>query len=107
LSLVCCGSGSGVSSSEPLRDLTSAQAMELCAQWEREYPATNVTCNGSSETIGGSGSCAMIRGGSIPADCPATAGQAEACVDATYNDPCMMGSGGDACVPLALCGGSG
>lgn len=91
--LMACGggsSGSGVSGSKKLSDLTAEESRKLCEySVEAEDGPRTVTCdNGDKIEISGDEECDTASADDFPESCTATVSDAEDCFEALGDNPC-------------------
>lgn len=104
LMVVACGgsSGSGVSGTKKLVELTASEQDKLCSfEVEAEGGPRTVDCGGGTMvTIHDKGTC-LADFSQISPSCTATVKQAEQCFDAIGMDPCNFGGG--TCTAVLQC----
>jgi len=98
------GTDSGVDGSKPIGSLSASEQQDLCAYTvDVEGGPRTVACGDFDVEIAGVAECVENLAG-VPATCPATVEESEACAAAIGDDPCH-GFGSDACDPLLACAG--
>lgn len=95
LVVAACGggsSGSGISSSKKLADLSTEESRKLCEyDIKVEKGPRTVTCDdGSTHDVEDASVCASVEGAPVGASCTATVGDAEDCFEALGDDPCNV-----------------
>ena len=86
--LAGCG---GLRDGKELRDLDKEDARELCKEYEEVKTATCKRKGYSEEVSVGGPECALEGGGdAVLSSCTATVEDYRACMDALFEDPCLI-----------------
>jgi len=95
------GSGSGVTGTKKLTELSTTEQDQLCAySVDIEGGPRTVSCSDGDVTIDDKATC-VASFDSLGAQCTATVDDAEACAEAMAKDPCNFTI--DACTALFTC----
>jgi hypothetical protein len=89
--LAGCG---GLSDGKELRDLDKEEARELCSEYSEVKTATCKRKGYSTEVTVGGVDCDLEGGGdAVLSSCDATVADYRACMDALFEDPCLVMTG--------------
>jgi hypothetical protein len=88
---LACG---GLRDGKELRDLDKDEARELCDEYSEEQTATCKRKGYSTEVSVGGPECNIEGGGdAVLSSCDATVEDYRACMDALFEDPCLIMTG--------------